>query len=384
MPKYVFITHSAVPAGAELSLLRLAARLDSDAAVLFTEDGPLVQRFRSQGVAVQVVAAKMGSGRLSRGRVNLWSAIRGGLALLVTGWRIGGDICDRSTEVVVARSTKTLLVGWVACKRAKVPLVWSVHDQITPQYFGKIVAPAIRTLGRLLASGYIANSQSTLETLWTGEKPTVVIPPGIELRQLTSKPRVKPDASSGLQFTSVGRIAPWKGQDVFLRAFASVISKHPDVGRVTVVGGALFGETDYEKSLKLLVNELGIESVVSFIGHVDDVYPYLEAADILVHSSVIPEPFGAVVIEGMATGCVVIATDAGGPAETIISGDNGLLVPCGDEDALAFALERLLLDVDLRNRLVAGGIQRARDYDIEVMATRTRDWLDRLVKGVKR
>jgi glycosyltransferase involved in cell wall biosynthesis len=383
MPKFVFITHSAAPAGAELSLLRLAGVLDPDAEVIFTADGPLVHRFIARGLAVQVVTGKMSPGQLSRGRVNLMSVIRAGSALLVTGWRIGEKLRDEDAGVVVARSSKTLLVGWVASRRARVPLVWSVHDQISSRYFGKIVAPVIRALGRVLASGYIANSQSTLETLWTGDKPTVVIPPGLELRQHLVSPPAKSGVSEVVNFVAVGRIAPWKGQDVFIRAFASVIRERPGSGRATIVGGALFGESEYEESLKVLVKELGIESSVSFVGHVDDVYPYLESADVLVHSSVLPEPFGSVVIEGMATGCAVIATDAGGPAETITSGDNGLLVPCGDEEALACALGKLLEDVGLRDRLVAGGFQRANDFDIEVLANQTREWLDRLTVGVK-
>lgn len=383
MPKFIFITHSAAPAGAELSLLRLAAVLGTDAEVIFTADGPLVQRFRARGLSVQVVPGNKSPGQLSRGRVDLMSACRAGSALLVTGWRIGEKVRDDHTKVVVARSTKTLLVGWVASRRAGVPLVWSVHDQISSQYFGKIVAPVIRALGRALASGYIANSRSTLETLWTGSKPTIVIPPGLELRQRLTRSRAKTGVSEVVNFVSVGRIAPWKGQDVFIRAFASVIAERPGSGRATIVGGALFGEFEYEDSLKLLVKELGIESSVSFTGHVDDVYPYLESADVLVHSSVLPEPFGSVVIEGMATGCAVIATDAGGPAETITSGVNGILVPCGDEEALTSALGKLLEDVGLRDRLAAGGFQRANDFDIQVLSTRTREWLDRLIVGAK-
>lgn len=71
---------------------------------------------------------------------------------------------------------------------------------------------------------------------------------------------------------------------------------NPRAGRATIVGGALFGEVDFDASLKALVAELGIEDSVTFTGHVEDVYPYLESADVLVHSSVLPEPFGSVVL----------------------------------------------------------------------------------------
>ena len=383
MSKFLFLTHSAAPAGAELSLLRLTAALGADAEVIFTADGPMVPRFRAAEIPVQVVTGNSRSTRLRRGRVEPMTVVRAAVDLLVTGWKVGEKAREAQIEVVVARSTKALLVGWVASKRAGVPLVWSIHDHVSEKYFGRATASAIRTLGRVLASGYIAYSTSTLETEWTGSKPTVVVPPGLVLAQLSREPSAAADSIKLVHFVSVGRIAPWKGQDIFIRAFASVLEDNPRAGRATIVGGALFGEVDFDASLKALVAELGIEDSVTFTGHVEDVYPYLESADVLVHSSVLPEPFGSVVIEGMATGCAVVATNAGGPAEVITPGVDGLLVPCGDEKAMAAALRRLAVDGDLRAELGGNGISRALDFDIEVLAARTRDWLNRLTWGEK-
>ncbi|WP_032400397.1 glycosyltransferase [Rhodococcoides fascians] len=383
MSEFLFLTHSAAPAGAELSLLRLAAALNTDAEVIFTADGPMVQRFRAAGIRVQVVAGNSGSARLHRGRVGPVTAVRAAGDLLQTGWKVGEKARQANVRVVVARSTKALLIGWVASRRARVPLVWSIHDHVSRKYFGRLTALLIRTLGRLLASGYIANSSSTLETVWTGKKPTVVVPPGLVLTHTRQKSFLTARHSELFDFVSVGRIAPWKGQDIFIRAFAKVFADNPNV-RATIVGGPLFGEIDYETSLKSLVSGLGIEGSVTFTGHVDDVYPFLDSADVLVHCSVLPEPFGSVIIEGMATGCAVIATNAGGPAEVITAGVDGLLVPCGDEEALAATLKQLATDSDLCAKLIGNGLLRARDFDIDVLATRTSDWLNRLTWDVKR
>jgi glycosyltransferase involved in cell wall biosynthesis len=384
MSKFLFLTHSAAPAGAELSLLRLTAALGADAEVIFTADGPMVRRFRAAGVPVQVVTGNSRSARLRRGRVDPMTVVRAATDLLVTGWKVGERARDARIEVVVARSTKAMLVGWVASKRARVPLVWSIHDHISEKYFGRATATGIRILGRVLASGYIANSTSTLQTVWTGKKPTVVVPPGLVLSRLSREPSDSADCTQLVHFVSVGRIAPWKGQDIFIRAFSSVLAENPRAGRATIVGGALFGEVDYDSSLKALVAELGMGDFIKFTGHVEDVYPYLESADVLVHSSVLPEPFGSVVIEGMATGCAVVATNAGGPAEVITPGVDGLLVPCGDGEALAAALRKLAVDRCLRAELGGNGISRALDFDIEVLAARTSDWLNRLTWGEKR
>ena len=94
--------------------------------------------------------------------------------------------------------------------------------------------------------------------------------------------------------------------------------------------------------LKGRVCALGIESHVSFLGFQSDIPQQLRQLDILVHASTTPEPFGQVVVEGMLAGLPVIATDGGGVREIITHGQTGLLVPCGDVDALAESLQRLL------------------------------------------
>lgn len=103
---------------------------------------------------------------------------------------------------------------------------------------------------------------------------------------------------------------------------------------------------------------------MTFTGHLDDPTDILSIADILVHCSVIAEPFGQVVVEGLRAGCAVIATQPGGPAETIESGVHGLLVRAGDTGQLTDALDRLIEDRDLRIRLAQAGRDRARRFDI--------------------
>jgi glycosyltransferase involved in cell wall biosynthesis len=159
----------------------------------------------------------------------------------------------------------------------------------------------------------------------------------------------------------LGRIAPWKGQDVFVEAFARAF---PDGGATAVVAGApLFGEDEYDQLLRERVTALRIGDRVEFAGFVDDVPGLLAGLDVLVHASVIPEPHGQVVVEGMAAGLAVIASAAGGPAEIVTDGSDGLLVAPGDGEALAGALRRLAEDPALRERLGAAARRRAADFD---------------------
>jgi glycosyltransferase involved in cell wall biosynthesis len=159
-----------------------------------------------------------------------------------------------------------------------------------------------------------------------------------------------------------GRLAPWKGQDVFLRAFAQAFPGGAQ--RAVIVGAPLFGatETAYEERLRALVEELGIGHRVEFRGHRDDMGAELRAMDVLVHASTIPEPFGQVIVEGMAAHLAVVATRGGGPDEIVTDGVDGLLYDGGDLSALAAILVRLQDDPLLRAQLADAASKRAQDF----------------------
>lgn len=146
-----------------------------------------------------------------------------------------------------------------------------------------------------------------------------------------------------LLIANVGRIVPWKGQDVFLRAFASVARSHPEA-RAVVVGspGDNTNGQAFESELHRLASALGLSEQVVFTGHRDDVDDIMAASDVVVHSSSQPEPLGRVVMEAIALRKPVIATGAGGVPEMVRDGVTGSLVPPGDAVAMAGALDAVL------------------------------------------
>ena len=155
---------------------------------------------------------------------------------------------------------------------------------------------------------------------------------------------------------------------MFLEAFAEAFRGTPVRGRV--IGSALFGEDAYEQRLREQAERLGIASQIEFRGFREDVQVELGELDVLVHSSVIPEPFGQAVLEGMAAGIPVIATDAGGPAELITNGRDGILTQPGDAHELAEALRRLESDAALRDALGSEAMSRSMEFTPERTAAR--------------
>ena len=134
-----------------------------------------------------------------------------------------------------------------------------------------------------------------------------------------------------------GRITPWKGQNVLLEALPYL----PDV-HALVVGEAKSEERTYAEALRQQSKDLGLEDRVHFVGFRRDIPQLMRLSDVVVHTSVAPEPFGRVVVEGMLASRPVVATRGGGVLEIIDDGDNGVLVPPGDPNALAEVLTRLV------------------------------------------
>jgi glycosyltransferase involved in cell wall biosynthesis len=152
----------------------------------------------------------------------------------------------------------------------------------------------------------------------------------------------------------VGRLQPWKGQDRLLRAHALLRERGHSVHTV-IVGGDAYGlSSQYAASLQPLIRRLGLADAVTMTGHVPDAGPYIEQLDILVNASD-PEPFGIVLLEGMARGVPVVAVDSGGPAEFVEHGKTGVLARSGEPGALADALEALLVSPALRQTLGRAG-----------------------------
>jgi glycosyltransferase involved in cell wall biosynthesis len=139
----------------------------------------------------------------------------------------------------------------------------------------------------------------------------------------------------------VGRLIAWKGQRIFLRALARLVPDRPKL-RGLIVGAPEQGGQGYANELAGLSHSLGLDQLVRFAGFRDDIPRLLSGLDILVHASTSPEPFGRVIIEGMAAGAAVIGTNAGAVPEIITEGVTGMLVPPGDDEALASAIAQLL------------------------------------------
>ena len=353
--RVVFLDHTAAPSGAELALLTVLEHLDVDRHIVLGADGPLRAPLEAvAGLDVMTMPTHLeGASRAGGGVFAV-------LHLLTYATRLARRLRTLQPDLVYANSLRSGVYGGLAAHLAGVPMLWHVRDRITADYLGGRQAALTGQMIRLLSRHVIANSAATAATLPLGVPTTVVPSP------LSGPPVDRATGAGPLTYISASRLSPWKGQDLFLRAFAQAFPGGDQ--RAVVLGSAHFGEQDYADSLPTLARELGLADRVAFRGHRDDVMAELARADVLVHTPALPEPFGRVIVEGLAAGLVVLARGDGGPAEIVTSGTTGLLYPPDRPEELVRLLRRVDEDSSLRQRLTAAGRLRARDYAPEQVA----------------
>ena len=375
--RVVVVSHTAVLSGGELSMVRqIEAVSGTSVHVILAEDGPLIPLLERVGATVEVLPLHSRARDLRRDRASPRRVPVGSLlTTLLYTVRLARRIRQVDPDLVHTNTLKAALYGGMAAKLARRPCLWHIHDRISEDYLPPAAVRMIRLLARHIPTEIVTNSESTLATLALGKEAkrrsnsrtplATVVPSPV---RTSERPGERAADRRTLHIVMVGRLTPWKGQDIFLRAFARAFAG--GLQRATVAGAPLFGEEPYQQVLVDLVASLDIGGQVQFRGFVQDVPQLLMEADVLVHASVIPEPFGQVVVEGMAAGLAVVAADQGGPAEIVTNECDGLLVPPGDVTALADALCRLGQDSELRNRLGDNARITARNYTPEVIGAR--------------
>lgn len=204
-----------------------------------------------------------------------------------------------------------------------------------------------------------------------------IIPNGIDVKRFSSeKPPLERYCDGKLNILFVGRMEKRKGIDCLLKAYALVKREFPD-SRL-IIGGPESGLREgYEK----FTRERGLQDVV-FTGYVtdEDLPRYYETAHIFCSPATGKESFGVVLLEAMASGRAIVASDIPGYASVVTHGSEGLLVPPKDEKALAMALAHLLADKDLREQMAARGREKAQEYSWERVSRRVVNYYEGILK----
>jgi glycosyltransferase involved in cell wall biosynthesis len=344
--------------GAELSLLdllRAGRNLEVTLVVVFLEDGPMAAEAAGLGVETRVVAA----GRLRQPH-----------RYVAAAFRIARILRRQRADLVCGWMAKAHLYSGPAAMLARVPALWcqlgvpSAHDRLDR------IATRIPARGVLPCSRAAAAAQGRLKP----GRPTLVVYPGVDLARFDAgRLPERDEARDRLGLPSdrpiagiVGRLQRWKGMHVLIEAMPRVLERRRDA-LCLVIGGEHRLEPEYPAFLRRRIAELGLEDHVRLVGFQADVVAWMQAMDVVVHASE-EEPFGLVVLEAMALGKPVVASDEAGPTEIITPEVDGLLSPHDDPDALADAILRLFDDHALASRLGVAARSRAQDFSTDSFA----------------
>ena len=158
----------------------------------------------------------------------------------------------------------------------------------------------------------------------------------------------------------VGNIKEWKGQETVVRSIPILMKRFPDV-KCLVVGGTSEGDRYYEKRIMDLVDRLDLTRNIIFTGFQKNVPDYINVMDILIHASIEPEPFGRVLLEGMALKKPVVGANGGGVPEIVEEGVSGFTFPPGDAERLAEAVSSIASNDALMKSMGESGYIRLKE-----------------------
>jgi glycosyltransferase involved in cell wall biosynthesis len=346
--------------GAQIYLLN---QLDSlrergvDLSLGTTGDSPFAEEWRKRGLPLVELGLHPHLGLRVEG-----SSSRPGVASLA---KMSGAVADNARRLAtVARrydmlysfSLPTHLETALAGRMSRTPVALDLVDIVRPGLGQRVLRTAAR-----LASLTVANSAATASVLGS-VGPVRIIYPGIDLARFHPG---APPAGLRAELTGdpesplvgvVGRLDEGKGIHVLVEAMALLEGDLANT-RLVVVGDKGTDTTDYADRLRRRA-DAALGERVRFVGRRDDIPEIMRSLDVLVVAAA-AEPFGLTALEAQASRTPVIGTNAGGLPEFVEHEVSGLLVPPLDARRLAEAIERMLSDRPLRERIVDEAEHRA-------------------------
>lgn len=371
----VEINHDGTFGGSHQAMYDLARHLDPNRytpVVLFYEDNPFAEELRGLGYRVLTWDAEWNIEHGARSRwfsprrvVRLAGAVARRVALLRR---------ERIDLVHINNSPSFSYYDWLpAARMSGIPCVTHLRGELYP-----IRSNLVRWLNCRF-DHYFAISSYVRGILEREKFPLdriSQIEDGVDIgsflgRVKRSRADIREElgaAPDQVLAVMVGHLREWKGQDVVLRALGQLDRAMLSRIRVVFVGADDPIDTAFRARLDSLVETHGLEQSVSFLGGRNDVPDLMNGADLVLHASTRPEPFGLVVLEGMVLGRLVIAAALGGPLQIV--GEGGWTFDPARPEELAALLRRVIEHPELLTSRAASAVARAATFTVQRTANR--------------
>lgn len=329
----------------------------------FYQDNHLIREFRALGIPTLtlepfqpwVISTKR-LGLRSKALGLLQSIVNFVCMVFVRPWKWFSVLRSLSVDIVHLNNSCGGDVDLVlAAKLLRIPVI--AHQRGFPSRFGRLERFVARRLDKVIAVSDVVRNHLLAHGL--AEKLVIRIHDGIEIDRLAQqRPSEKLKEELGMSvgvpvIGMLGNIKRWKGQEVLIDAIPRISGKYPDTVYLFV---GQISDLAYTEAINRKIAAMSVGKRIIFTGYRSDATDLISVMDVVVHASIEPEPFGLVVLEAMAKGKPIVATDLGGPKETVIDKKTGCLFKSGSPRALADAICGLLASEPSRLAIGEAGI----------------------------
>lgn len=324
--RVLYVDHTALWGGGEYALAILLEKSELDLRLFVLEDGPLAERSRAAGRKTDVATSTNVIGRLKELRRTLR---------------------ESDHDLLVANSLRAATFVRLVRPR-RMPYLVYVRDGIGKNSLSKVK----RVIAKWSLSGA---SHALVNSEWTQRDfvdavPNVPSNVVFTISNVTKSDFANPQQSeqvAPLRVVFAGRMVEWKGAHLLVEAL-QIANEELGPGRISTVfcGAPIMGARSYFDSIRDAASQSSLDA--SFVGHVN-VRPYLLNADVFVHASTRPEPFGQVIVQACAASLCVVAPYAGGPREILSTLPKEAFFEINN----AYDLARVLIELEQDRALVA-------------------------------
>lgn len=366
MKSILFIHQSAELYGSDKTILMFISSLDKQqykSVVILPFDGPLKREFEKNGIEV-VIAPVLKLYRkmfTPKGILNFFKEYRDGLRLL-------NELHKKHHFNIVYSHTLAALIGIIFARKNNIKHLWHVQEIIAkPVIFNK---GFVKLLSLDCNHVAVYDSKTTMDFWIKGNeklaKKSHAVCNGLDVaqKQNTSQNEITSIrknyfkvGDNELVIALVGRINSWKGQQLLLEAFHKIAHKYENI-KLVFIGSAPPNQEVFEIDLKNKVTDYALTDRVVIIPFQEEIWKFWDSIDIAVVPSTEPEPFGMVAIEAMLSKKPVIAANHGGLTEIVVPNETGLLFEPNNANALANALESIIVDPEKRQLFGENGYNR--------------------------
>lgn len=347
--------------GASKNLLRSLhgfRRLGWTSITVLPHDGPLVELIQADGFEVMLLE----HGVIRRQNLNLSGMITFFKQLFTAHRQLSILIKKENIDLIYSNSNANI-VGGLLRLTAPVKHIWHIHEIIEkPRWFKNILERFIKSTEDqvLCVSDAVRNNFSSipsekLQLLYNGIDTTPFEEASYDLKAELGVSKDK------VLIGMIARVNKWKGQFYFLEIAALLQKENPNLHFV-LAGDAFEGYEYLYEELSNHIQRLGLQNIVSDLGFRNDVAELLSGLDIFVVPSILPDPLPTTVLEGMAAGKPVIATNQGGAKEMIVDGETGFLIPWDCPEVAVSSFQKLIDSPELRKKMGDAGQKRVAEH----------------------